>query len=172
MVAPLLHGCIVSSLGLVVRRARVPSFRPDITWGHDWDWEIRLSEANAAHFDAESFACYRVHEASETAEMLRTAQNGGQERAILEEALGRLPPAQARGLRHSTLKALALRQLYFAERAVLAQGRTVARDNLRHALRADPSILLKPTTHALFVASVAGPIWYRTFRAVRDRLRR
>jgi glycosyltransferase involved in cell wall biosynthesis len=171
LVEPLLHGCSILYLGLVLRRDRWVPFRTDMTWGHDWDWTLRLAEGNAAYYDDEPRACYRVHEASGTAENLNAARNGAQERQILEEALLRAAKLEPRApaLRRSALRALALRHMYFAEQALLEDRARVARYNVRYAIRADPSMVIRPTTWALWFGSVAGRRLYDAYRRVRHR---
>jgi glycosyltransferase involved in cell wall biosynthesis len=169
LVEPLLHGCVVLALGLVLRRGLWLPFRTDLTWGHDWDWALRLAERNGAYYDGEAAACYRVHEASGTAEILRAGRNGDQERRILEEALGRLPASDSRtsALRRSAWRSLARRHMYFAEKALLEGRGGVARYNLRYAVRADRSMVLRGTMWAILLGSVAGPVWYEGFRRIR-----
>jgi glycosyltransferase involved in cell wall biosynthesis len=173
LVEPLLHGCVILYLGLVLRREQWVPFRTDMTWGHDWDWELRLAEANAAYYDAEPVACYRVHDASGTAENLNSAKNGAQERQILDEALMRAASidVQAVSWRRSALRALALRHMYFGEQALLENRRQVARYNLGYAVRADVSMAIRPTTWAILLGSIAGRRWYAAFRRLRDSLR-
>jgi glycosyltransferase involved in cell wall biosynthesis len=169
LVEPLLHGCVILALGLVLRRECWLPFRTDLTWGHDWDWALRLAEANGAHYDGEATACYRVHDASGTAEILRAAKNGDQERQILEEALARLPAVESRASawRRSALRSLAHRHMYFAEQALLEGRSQVARYNLRYAVRADRSMAVRATTWAILLGSVAGRAWYEGFRRMR-----
>ena len=169
LLEPLLHGCMISYLGLVLRRERRTAFRTDLTWGHDWDWELRLAQENGAHYDPEALACYRVHDASGTAEILSAAKNGDQERRILEDTLARLraDEPRIRALRRSALRALALRHMYFAEQALIENRTRVTRYNLRYAIRADTSMALRATTWALLWASVAGARWYTGFRRSR-----
>jgi hypothetical protein len=168
-VEPLLHGCVILALGLVLRRERWLPFRTDLTWGHDWDWALRLAEANGAHYDGAAAASYRVHDASGTAEILKAAKNGDQERRILEDALVRLPASESRApaWRRSALRSLALRHMYFAEQALLEGRSRVARYNLRYAVRADRSMAMRPTTWAILLGSVAGLGWYQGFRRMR-----
>lgn len=169
LVGPLLHGCVVLALGLLVRRDRWLPFRTDLTWGHDWDWVLRLAEANGTYYDAEPMACYRVHDESGTAQILNSAKNGDQERQILDEALARLPTdlSLPETWRRSALRSLAHRHMYFAEQALLNGQRSVARYNLRYAVRADRSMVLRPTTWAILLGSVAGRTWYRGFQRIR-----
>jgi len=169
MVEPLLHGCVILALGLVLRRERWLRFRTDLTWGHDWDWALRLAEENGASYDPEPVSCYRVHDASGTAEILNAAKNGDQERQILEEAFARLPSADSRtsAWRRSALQSLARRHMYFAGQALLEGRSRVARYNLRYAIQADRSMALRATTWAILLGSVAGRAWYEGFRRVR-----
>jgi glycosyltransferase involved in cell wall biosynthesis len=169
LVEPLLHGCVILALGLVLRRECSVKFRTDLTWGHDWDWVIRLAETNRAYYDPDAAACYRVHDASGTAEILNAAKNGDQERRILEEALARLPASDRRtaALRRSSLRSLAHRHMYFAEQALLAGRNRVARYNIRYAVLANRSMAVRPTTWAIVVGSLAGVRWYRSYQRLR-----
>lgn len=172
MLEPLLHGCVISSLGLVVRRERVVAFRTDLTWGHDWEWELRLAQDNGAHYAAEALASYRVHAASGTADVLRRAENGRQERRILDEALARIPEARDRTrLGRSTLGALGRRHMYFAEQALLAGRPGVCGYNLRYAVAADGGLALRPTFWALLAAATTRRAsvyrWYSRWRGRR-----
>lgn len=172
LVGPLLHGCVILYLGLVLRRERWVPFRTDMTWGHDWDWGLRLAEANAAYYDAEPLACYRVHDGSGTAQNLNAAKNGAQERQILDEALTRAAAIDTRAAswRRSALRALALRHMYFSEQALLNNRQPVARYNLRYALRADLSMAIRPTMWAMLFGSIAGRRWYVAFQRLRRAL--
>jgi hypothetical protein len=140
-----------------------------MTWGHDWDWELRLAEANAAFYDAEPLGCYRVHDGSGTVENLNSGRNGPQERQILDEALTRAAAIDTRATawRRSALRALALRHMYFSEQALLDNRQAVARYNLRYALQADLSMAVRPTAWAILLASIAGRGWYTAFRRLR-----
>src|SRR6185369_9344879 len=47
----LLRGCLVFPPSLMVRRslvAKVGPFRTDLTWGHDWEWTLRLARHGQA----------------------------------------------------------------------------------------------------------------------------
>ena len=160
-----LLACVVSPPSLMVRRdvaVAAGPFRTDLTWGHDWEWAIRLALAAGAEYDAEPHACYRVHEASGTAAELNAARNGAQERRILLESLervGRFDPSLA-GLRRAAFRALGLRHMYFAERGLLANRPEVARHNLGYAVRAHWSLLLRPSFWAIYLGSVTGPAVY------------
>jgi hypothetical protein len=57
--------------------------------------------------------------------------------------------------------------MYFGEQALLDNRRSVARYNLRYALRADLSMALRPTLWAILLGSIAGRRWYITFRRLR-----
>ena len=171
LVEPLMFGCIVSPPSVMVRKscaASVDVFRTDLTWGHDWEWTIRLAEAGAALYVSEPLAAYRVHDSSGTAEVLNAAKNGDQERRILKEALARMPSNRARRLRRSAFKALALRHMYFAESALLEGRRGVTRNNLWYAALADPSMALRPTYWALLIGSFGTLNLYSRYRALRN----
>ena len=138
----LLFGCIVSPPSLMVRKScasKAGPFRTDLTWGHDWEWVLRLSQVDAAGYGGEPLAAYRVHEASGTAEILRAATNGSQERRILKETFARLSVEDRRwsALSRAAFQALSRRHMYFAELGLLGGQRAVARNNLYYAARAD-----------------------------------
>ncbi len=171
LVRALLHGSVVSTLGLLVRRENALLFRNELTWGHDWDWVLRLAARHPAHYDSRPLARYRVHNASGTAEILDSGTNAQQERSILDEALARVPDGERDKLRESALRALSLRQMAFAGRGLEGNRRGVARYNLKHAALAWPVVVFKPAYWAMAAASL-GPLWvYSLFRKFRKRLR-
>jgi glycosyltransferase involved in cell wall biosynthesis len=177
MLAALLHACLVSPPTLMVRRscaAAAGPFRTDLTWGHDWEWTMRLAEQGPTLYTATAFAAYREHDQSGTAEVLAAARNAEQERRILDLTFARLREhgAAESALRRSALRALSLRQMFFAESALLAARRSVARYNLRYAAAADPTLLLRPTWWAILVGSTLPVRYYRSYRQVRRRFGR
>ena len=169
----LLFGCIVSPPSLMVRKECADlagAFRADITWGHDWEWALRLAENSAACYASAPLAAYRVHDESGTAEVLNSAENGHQERQILKETLARISSGDKRlgKLKRPAFRALSRRHMYFAEQALLGGRRRVVSNNLWYAARADLGMLVRPTFWALLLAS-AGPISiYTRYRALRD----
>ena len=170
----LLSGCLVCPPSLMVRKSCVASagsFRTDLTWGHDWEWTIRLAEKNAAYYVCEPLAAYREHDASGTAEILSAARNGRQEREILKETLARVSVnGGPRVLSRPAYQALSRRHMYFAEQALLTGKRTVTLNNLWYALLANPVMLTRPTFWAL-LAGAAGPArLYSRYQALRGTL--
>jgi glycosyltransferase involved in cell wall biosynthesis len=168
----LLFGCIVCPPSLMVRKAsadRAGKFRTDLTWGHDWEWALRLAEQNAAYFASEPLAAYRVHDGSGTAEQLSAAKNGFQERRILQDTFARLAANENRlhKLKRPAFAALSRRHMYFAEQSLLAERRAVARNNLWYAALADASMIVRPTYWALLLGSVAPINLYNQYRALR-----
>lgn len=169
----LLFGCIVSPPSLMVRRSsaeRVGSFRTDLTWGHDWEWTLRLAEQCSACYTSEPLAAYRVHSESGTCEQLKTAKNGDQEERILRTVLARLEAGDRRfrKLRRPALRALSRRQMYFAEQALLEGRKQVARNNLWYAAKSDLKAVTRPTFWAMLVASAGSVLWYQHYRTLRD----
>lgn len=170
----LLSGCIVSPPSLMVRRSSAQKaglFRTDLSWGHDWEWTLRLAEGTAALYVCEPLAAYRDHDASGTAEILSAARNGRQERLILKETLSRLSPSKGRAnVRRQAYQALSRRHMYFGERALLKGKRVVALNNLWYAILANPMMLSRPTFWAL-LAGTAGPArLYSRYQALRSTL--
>jgi glycosyltransferase involved in cell wall biosynthesis len=173
LVDSLLFGCLVYPPSLMVRKSCVEKagkFRTDLTWGHDWEWTLRLAEQCAALYSSEPMAAYRVHAESGTAEQLNSAKNGRQECDILKASLVRLELGDRRFrlLRKRALEALSLRQMYFAEQALLGGRKRVAQNNLWYAAKSDLRAITRPTFWAILAAS-AGPVdWYTHYRRLRN----
>jgi hypothetical protein len=168
----LLFGCLVSPPSLMVRKSaayRNGPFRTDLTWGHDWEWALRLAERNSCFYASHPLAAYRIHDASGTAEVLNAAQNGFQERIILRETLARLTEADPRfkALRRPVFRALGLRHMYFAEQALLGRRRGATRNNLWYAALADAGMLARPTFWALLSGSLGSVRLYELYRLLR-----
>lgn len=157
----LLLGAQFNTLGLVVRRpalTRLGSFRTDVRWSHDWDWALRLVAHEGGVYTPEALAEYREHEASGTADALRAGGNGAEELRVLREALDRLPREDKSRLSTRSLRAFAVRQLFFSEMAIGLGSRSAALANLRHAVRATPWILSRLTLWKLVWRTLAGGI--------------
>ncbi|HEX8091629.1 MAG TPA: glycosyltransferase [Blastocatellia bacterium] len=173
LLEPLLQGCILSPPSLMVRKAaaeKAGPFRTDLTWGHDWEWALRLAEHHPSHYVSKPLSAYRVHDESGTAEQLNAAKNGSQERRIILQTIARLASSDKRmaELSGPAFKALSRRHMYFAEQALLDGRSRVSRNNLWYAALADPTMLARPTFWALLSAS-AGPVkLYTRYRALRD----
>lgn len=169
----LLMSCIISPPSLMVRKEaadKAGPFRTDLTWGHDWEWTMRLAGVAPAEYAATPKAAYRVHGASGTAEILAAAKNGHQERRILRETFARIGGDRKRlaPLRRKAFGALALRHMYFAEQALFEGQRAVVRNNLRYAAMAAPKLVARPTFWALLAGSIAPVRWYARYRALRN----
>jgi|SRR5262245_37494632 len=168
----LLFGCIVCPPSLMVRKScadRVGLFRSYLTWGHDWEWTLRLAEQFNALYASKPLAAYRVHADSGTAEQLDSAGNGHQERHILKAALARLEigDRRFRRLKRPAFRALSHRLMYFAEQALLGGRKRVARNNLWCAAKSDLRALSRPTFWAILAASGGSLDWYVRYRRLR-----
>jgi glycosyltransferase involved in cell wall biosynthesis len=173
LLASLLCGCVVKPPTVMLRRSAVDivgAFRTDLTWGHDWEWNLRFAERFAVLYASSALAAYRDHDDSGTAEVLSAARNGWQERLILRETLSRLArtDARLRQLRRPAFKALARRHMYFGDRFLLEGRTSVARYNLWCAALADPRMLIRPTFWALLVGSLGPAGFYADYRKVRN----
>jgi glycosyltransferase involved in cell wall biosynthesis len=170
----LLFGAVVNTLSLVFRREcldRIGLFRTDLTWGHDWEWIMRLAEQFGSIYVSEPLAAYRDHDASGTAEQLNAAKNGPQERRILRETLSRLSADKRFDeLRGPVFQALSRRHMYFAEQALIGGRRSVTRNNLYYAVLADALMLARPTFWALLLSSFGSHKLYSRYSAVRNNL--
>jgi glycosyltransferase involved in cell wall biosynthesis len=172
LLEPLLYGCILSPPSLMVRKScstQAGLFRSDLTWGHDWEWALRLAEHCGAYYVSAPLSVYRVHDASGTAEILNAAKNGEQERRVLKETLERLAKADGRfrKLRRPVFRALSLRHMYFAEQALFDGRRPVVRNNLYYASLADALMLTRPTFWALLLGSFGPARLYARYKALR-----
>jgi glycosyltransferase involved in cell wall biosynthesis len=173
LVDSLLLGCIVCPPSLMFRRLCANNaglFRTDLSWGHDWEWSLRLAEHCGAWYASEPRAAYRVHAESGTAEQLNAARNGRQEELILQAALARLEASDGRfrKLKRPALRALSQRQMYFAEQALLGGRKGVARNNLWYAAKSDLKAVTRPTFWALLAASAGSINWYKRYSTARD----
>src|SRR5262249_19528671 len=173
LVDSLLLGCVVSPPSLMVRKScadRVGPYRTDLTWGHDWEWTLRLAERFSTLYKNKPLAAYRVHPESGTAEELNNAGNGHQEEDILKTALARLEgrDPRFRRLRRPALRALSYRLMYYAEQALLDGRRHVARNNLWYAARSDLRTIIRPTFWAILATSAGCLNWYVRYRSVRE----
>ncbi|HTP29381.1 MAG TPA: glycosyltransferase [Anaeromyxobacteraceae bacterium] len=172
MLEELLKGSIVSPPSLMVRRSHAEAagaFREDLTWGHDWEWTMRLAAIGDAQYAAAPSAAYRVHDGSGTAEMLRAARNGAQERHILTETLTRLATLDPsfQGSRRRAFASLGRRHLYYAHLALERRQANVARNNLGWAAAADPLLAGRPTFWMLLLASLGARSLYSRWARLR-----
>jgi glycosyltransferase involved in cell wall biosynthesis len=172
LLEPMLHGCILCPPSLMIRRScleKVGRFRTDLTWGPDWEWNLRLAEHCAGAFTATPYAAYRVHDASGTAEQLNAAKNGPQERRILSETFARIGQSNPElgKLKGPVFRDLSRRHMYFADRAVLEGRRWVARSNLWYAMLADFTMLCRPTFWAMLIGAIGPSAFYRLYRNMR-----
>src|SRR5262249_45681560 len=138
LLSSLICGCIVSPPSLMVRRViaeKAGLVRTDLTWGHDWEWALRLAEHAGALYASRALAAYRMHGESGTAEILRSAANGNQELRILKDTLDRLCAADRRfrQIRRPAYRALRNPHMYFLGAAVLVGVEGVGQINIRIA---------------------------------------
>src|SRR5262249_47343523 len=156
---------------LMVRRViaeKAGLFRTDLTWGHDWEWALRLAEHAGALYASRALAAYRMHGESGTAEILRSAANGNQELRILKDTLDRFCAADRRfrQIRRPAYRSLSNRHMYFAEAALLDGLKAVAQINLRYAALSDYRILTRPTFWAILMGSAGSASWYVRYRTL------
>ncbi len=142
-------------------------YRTDFTWGHDWEWNIRLAEQGPAYHLSGAHAEYREHEQSGTAAELNAGRNGSQERMILKELFARFKEPRLQGHRKAAFDSLALRHLNFAGRALDRGLKPVARRNVSDAFAAAPRFLAKPTFWALLAGAFVSPSLYTFYRGLR-----
>jgi len=174
LLEPMLYACILCPPSLMIRKScldRVGNFRTDLTWGPDWEWDLRLTERCAGYYCSAALAAYRVHDQSGTAEQLNAAKNGPQERRILQETFARLAsqnPAIA-SLKRPVYKALARRHMFFAGEALAGNRKSVARSNLWYAFLADGTMALRPTFWAFLLGATGPTCFFTVYRSLRFR---
>ena len=174
-VRELLMACIVVPVSMVFRRAaalRAGPFRPDIVWGPDWEWVLRLAALGGVHYSAAPLAAYRVHAGSGTATAIARGLNGPNERTVLREAFARLVQdarftADLPALKRRAHWQRGLRHMSFAESALQDGRGALARANARWALRAAPALATRPTFWALILGSYLPPGVFNTYRKLR-----
>jgi hypothetical protein len=141
----LLLGAAFNLHCLAVRRLAcdtVGPFRPDLSWGQDWEWILRLCHGFDGIYSARVLGDYREHAESGTEAMLSAGLNGAV--AVLRAALARLDSDRA-AVASQALWAFACRQLYFAEHALRAGRPQAALASLRSAAEADRRVLTRLT---------------------------
>jgi hypothetical protein len=171
----LLLDCVIFPPSVMVRRAcyeTIGPFNTDRFWGIDWEFWLHLSVRYGVAYSSRPTAAYRVHSGSATPTALtsaRTARDGFEVLGQMFNEIGRTPELRAyASLLRPAFRAFALRALsnagYMCEKHLLAASRT----HLRYALRAEPTLLLRPTVWVLWLSSYVGPWLYRRFRTVRS----
>jgi glycosyltransferase involved in cell wall biosynthesis len=170
----LLLDCVIYPPSVVVRRCCyeiIGPFNDDHFWGIDWEFWLRLSMRYTVAYSASITAAYRVHSASATPTALSTARTARDGFEVLEQVfreINQTPQLAAyAAYRRPAFHAFALRTLSHAGFMCERRFLPAARMHLRYALKADPTLLSRPTVWALCLSSYFGPWLYRTFRALR-----
>jgi glycosyltransferase involved in cell wall biosynthesis len=100
--------------GLIVRRSsyeELGGFRAEFRHCTDWDMWNRLVLSKPIFYDPELLACNRLHPESGTSHMMRTGENGVDERFCIRASTGHLPRKQAKRLCRDAMSAAAVRAL-------------------------------------------------------------
>lgn len=171
----LLMACMVVPVSMVFRRSaaqQAGDFRPDIVWGPDWEWALRLCALGGVHYSAAALAAYRVHPGSGTASAINKGFNGPNERTILREAFARLAAdsrfeGELKALKRQAYWKLGLRHTAIAEEALRAGHGSLARRNLRWAGSAAPALYTRPTYWAMLLSSCLPASAFGAYRKLR-----
>jgi glycosyltransferase involved in cell wall biosynthesis len=170
----LLLDCVIYPPSVVVRRDcydTIGPFNTDHFWGIDWEFWLHLSARYGIAYSSRITAAYRVHSGSATPTALSTARTAHDGFEVLEQIfnkIDRTPQLAAyASLRRPAFRAFALRTLSDAAYMCETRSLAAARTHLRYALRADPTLLSRPTVWALWLSGYIGSWVYRAFRALR-----
>jgi hypothetical protein len=149
----------------------VGRFCEDRKWGIDCEMWLRIAASFAVHYSPDILAEYRIHDASGTADVLAAAENGPEDLRLIRDSFRTINERpelrQFARLRRQALRALSLRMLNFAGHTCERNNRRATRRHLELAIKADPSMLTRPTTWALGASCLFGSSVYRMFRAAR-----
>lgn len=170
----LLLDCVIYPPSVVVRRdcyTTVGPFNADHFWGIDWEFWLRLSARYGIAYSSRITAAYRVHSGSATPTALTTARTARDGLEVLEQIFREIDQtpqlAAYASLRRPAFRAFALKTLTASADMCEKRFLQAARTHLRYALRADPTLLSRPTVWALWLSGYVGPWVYRAFRALR-----
>jgi len=132
---------------MVVRREVYESlgaFDDRLGLGEDWEMWVRIAAHYPVWYEVEPLALHRVGSASITARAMRTGQNVEDIVRAIDTIPAHLPPQRADALRAEAREIAATTALRRARRAIDSGQGTVARAQVRSALRVSrsPAVLL------------------------------
>jgi glycosyltransferase involved in cell wall biosynthesis len=97
---------------LVVQRAvyeELGGFQPQLHACLDWDMWKRIALYKPIFYEPEPLACYRLHAAADTGQLMRTGENVVEERRSIDLSCADIPPEQAKSVRRAARTAAGVR---------------------------------------------------------------
>jgi GT2 family glycosyltransferase len=127
---------------MVVRRDvydAVGGFDARLAWTEDWEMWVRIAASYPVWFEPAPLALYRMHSASSSGRLTRTAESIRDTRRAIELIRAHVPVANADRLAGEARRELATTAVRRARRLVEAGDVAAGSAHLREALRTEPS---------------------------------
>jgi glycosyltransferase involved in cell wall biosynthesis len=128
---------------MVVRRdvyERLGGFDPRLTWTEDWEMWVRIAARYPVWFEPRPLALYRIHSASSSGRLTRTAESITDTRRAIEVIRAHVPAEEEERLASEAQHILALTALRRARRLIGSGDIAAGMAHLREALRTEPSV--------------------------------
>jgi GT2 family glycosyltransferase len=128
---------------MVVRRdvyERLGGFDPRLAWTEDWEMWVRIAARYPVWFEPQPLALYRVHSASSSGRLTRTAESIRDTRRAIEVIRAHVPAAEEERLASEAQHILALTALRRARRLIGSGDMAAGSAHLREALRTEMSV--------------------------------
>jgi GT2 family glycosyltransferase len=140
---------------MVVRRdvyERLGGFDARLAWTEDWEMWVRIAARYPVWFEPEPLALYRIHSASSSGRLTRTAESIRDTRRAIEVIRAHLPAEGEEELAAEARHELATTALRRARRLIGAGDLAAGSAHLREALRTETSVGV--LTRSAFVAGL------------------
>jgi glycosyltransferase involved in cell wall biosynthesis len=127
---------------MVVRRdvyESVGGFDSRLAWTEDWEMWVRIAARYPVWFEPEPLALYRMHSASSSGRLTRTAESIRDTRRAIELIRAHVPAAEADRLADEARHELATTALRRARRLIASGDLAAGSAHLREALRTEAS---------------------------------
>jgi GT2 family glycosyltransferase len=128
---------------MVVRRdvyERLGGFDARLAWTEDWEMWVRIAARYPVWFEPEPLALYRIHSASSSGRLTRTAESIRDTRRAIEVIRAHLPAEGEAKLAAEARHELATTALRRARRLIGAGDLAAGSAHLREALRTETSV--------------------------------
>jgi glycosyltransferase involved in cell wall biosynthesis len=118
---------------------RLGGFDPRLAWTEDWEMWVRIAARYPVWFEPEPLALYRIHSASSSGRLTRTAESIKDTRRAIELIRVHVPPEEQERLASEAQHILALTALRRARRLIGSGDFAAGSAHLREALRTEAS---------------------------------
>ena len=171
----LLEGCSVNPAGVLVRKSvyeAIGNFTDKIVWSVDPHMWTRVALKYPVAYLAEPLALYRVHAASLTTGVMKTARNGADELWMMEDIFRQIPADRAdlKALHDTAIKQIAHRTWCYAEECCRRGDMQAARAGIQRAVSINHAMIFESRAAALWVASFLGYDWFEKMQKVKKKL--